>query len=105
MELPALDAISTIMLVTAIAAIGSYGVTFTIKQLLAGWTLAKPDRKKPWFQSALLRACSCAVGAALGYFVMRDPIGLGLGFSAGAMNTYIVMKVRQHVANKAKESV
>jgi hypothetical protein len=36
---------------------------------------------------------------------MRDPIGLGLGFSAGAMNTYIVMKVRQHVANKAKESV
>jgi MFS family permease len=103
MELPALDPVSTIMLVTAIAAVGSYGVTFTLKQLLAGWTLAKPDRKKPWFQSALLRACSCAVGAALGYFVMRSPAGLGIGFSAGAVNTFLVMKVKERIERKTRE--
>lgn len=104
MELPALDPVSTILFVTAIAAVGSYGVTYTLKQFLMGWVLAKADRKKPWFQSGLLRTCSCVVGAALGYFIMRDPAGLGIGFSAGAINTFLVMKVKERIDQKSKES-
>lgn len=102
MELPALDPVSIISLVTGIAAVGSYGVTFALRQLLLGWVQAKAGRRKPWFQSALLRICSCFTGAALGYYVLRDPAGLGIGFAAGAVNTFIVMKVKEHVHRKSK---
>lgn len=103
MELPTLDAVSMIMLVAGIAAIGSHGTTYALKQLFAGWVAAKAGRKKPWFQCGVLRACSCFVGAALGYFVMRDHVGLGIGFAGGAINTYIVMKVKAHVDRRSKD--
>jgi hypothetical protein len=43
------------------------------------------------------------VGAALGYFVMRSPAGLGIGFSAGAVNTFLVMKVKERIERKTRE--
>jgi hypothetical protein len=103
MQLPALDFSTTIALIAALSAAASYGTTYILRQFIHGWVAAAPNRSKPWYFRALLRTCACVVGGAFGYLLMRDATGLSIGFSAGAMNTFLVMKVKERIERKTRE--
>ena len=94
-----LDTVGTVGVVLALSAGASYGMTQIVKSLWQGW-LARRKAAEPWFYNATLRTVACVAGAVLGFYNLGAPLGVGLGFAAGALNTFIVHKVKKYLAAK-----
>ncbi len=101
LELPALGAFSTILLLAAIAGIISWGLTQAVKSLIL-WRNVDLGAAR-WFNPTL-RIIAIITGAGLGFLLMHTIVGAGLGAAAGVLNTTIVAIVKSKFRKVAETS-
>lgn len=86
----------TIMLIAAIAACVSWGITYIVRLSLL------KHHEKTWF-NILLRTISIITGGLFGLLVMYTVVGFGIGLAAGVLNTTIVAAVKHRIRKTSNE--
>jgi hypothetical protein len=101
-QLPNVDVIVYLVVISGVV---SWGGVEIFKKAISGLLLSKKINHQPWWFNSVCRLSSCVLGLITGMTLCGDKnISCGLiGFSAGALNSFLVMMIKKYLKKKVQE--